>query len=143
MAKLTKSILIDASIEKIFTYMNDPKNLPEIWPSMVEVKDIQPLANGGSRFNFIYKMGGIRLEGTSEDTEFILNELTVSKSTGGIEAMATLIFETVDDRTKVTIIDEYKVPVPVLGKLAEAVIIKLNEQEAVTLLANLKARMET
>ena len=86
MAKLTKSILIDASIEKIFTYMNDPKNLPEIWPSMVEVKDIQSLPNGGARFNFVYKMGGLHLEGTSVDTEYILNQRTVSKSTGGIDA---------------------------------------------------------
>jgi hypothetical protein len=34
------------------------------------------------------------------------------------------------------------VPVPVLGKLAEAVIIRQNDHEAKVLLANLKAKME-
>ena len=37
---------------------------------------------------------------------------------------------------------EYTVPVPVLGKLAEAVIVKMNEREGDLVLANLKARME-
>jgi hypothetical protein len=34
------------------------------------------------------------------------------------------------------------VPIPLIGKLAEAFIVKLNENEAETLLSNLKARME-
>ena len=37
---------------------------------------------------------------------------------------------------------EYTVPMPVLGKLAEAVVLKQNEQEAEILLANLKNRLE-
>jgi len=38
---------------------------------------------------------------------------------------------------------EYTVPVPLLGKLAEAFILKQNEHESDVMLANLKARMET
>jgi hypothetical protein len=37
---------------------------------------------------------------------------------------------------------EYTVPLPLLGKLAEAFIVKQNEHEADVMLANLKARME-
>jgi hypothetical protein len=37
---------------------------------------------------------------------------------------------------------EYTVPVPLLGRLAEAAIVKLNQNEMELLLANLKARME-
>jgi hypothetical protein len=37
---------------------------------------------------------------------------------------------------------EYVVPIPLLGKLAEAFIVKQNEHEAEAMLANLKARME-
>ncbi len=143
MAKLVKTTVIKAPIEKVFAYFNDPNNLPDIWPSMVEVKDIQTLSNGGTCFKYVYKMGGIRLEGTSEDTEFVPNQRTVSKSSGGIEGWATMEYETTPQGTKVTITDEYKVPVPVIGKLAEAVIVKLNENEADALLANLKARMES
>jgi uncharacterized membrane protein len=142
MAKLNKSILIAAPAEKIFAYMNDPKNLTEIWPSMQEIKDVKTLPNGGVSFKFGYKMAGIRLEASSEDTEFILNQRTVSKMAGGIEGWTTFVYEAQGQGTKVSLEMEYLVPLPVIGKLAEAVIIKMNEHEAEMLLVNLKARME-
>jgi len=37
---------------------------------------------------------------------------------------------------------EYAVPIPVLGRVAEAFIVKASEREAKLLLANLKERME-
>ena len=36
----------------------------------------------------------------------------------------------------------YTIPIPVLGKLAEAIIVKMNEHEGELILANLKAMME-
>jgi hypothetical protein len=41
-----------------------------------------------------------------------------------------------------TTLTEYKIPVPLLGKVAEAFIVKMNENESDTILANLKARLE-
>ena len=37
---------------------------------------------------------------------------------------------------------EYTIPIPVLGKLAEGIVVRLNENEMETLLANMKALME-
>jgi uncharacterized protein YndB with AHSA1/START domain len=142
MASLSKSIVIKAPVEKIFAYVADAHNLPEFWPSLVEVKDVKTLPNGGNSFRFIYKMAGIRLEAFSEDIEYIHNQRTVSRTSGGIEGKTTFTYESTGEGTKVTLDDEYIVPVPVIGKLAEAVIVKLNEHEGDVLLANLKARME-
>ena len=141
MVKAEKSIVIQAPVEKVFGYVK-PTNLPEIWPSMVEAKDVQQLPNGGNSFRWVYKMAGLRLEGTSEDTEVVANQRVVSKSQGGIESTITWMFQPENGGTKVTFEAEYTVPVPLLGKLAEAFIIKANEREAELLLANLKARME-
>jgi len=142
MATLTKSILINAPAEKIFAYIADPVSLLEIWPSMVDARDVQTLPNGGNKFKWTYKMAGIRLEGISEDIEFVPPRKTVSKTTGGIEGTVAWLIEPTPAGTKVTVEDEYIVPLPVIGKLAEAVIVKLNEHEAEVLLANLKTRME-
>jgi uncharacterized protein YndB with AHSA1/START domain len=38
MAKVSKSITINAPVEKIFEYLTDQTNIPEIWPSLVENK---------------------------------------------------------------------------------------------------------
>jgi len=142
MAKLRKTITINAPVEKVFSYWQEPTNLPEIWPSIVEVKDVKPLANGGYSFQYVYKMAGMRLRGTSEDTEYVPNQRTVNKSKGGIQATQTFTYQPEAGGTKLTWEIEYTVPVPLLGKLAEAIIVKMNEHEAELVLANLKARME-
>jgi uncharacterized membrane protein len=142
MPKMEKSITIDAPVEKVFGYLDEPTNLPEIWPSVVEVKDVQRLPNGGTSFRYVYKMAGVRFEGTSEDTEYVANQRTVTKSKGGIESTITLTYQPEDSGTKVTLESEYTVPIPLLGKLAEAFIVKANEGETELMLANLKTRME-
>ena len=58
-------------------------------------------------------------------------------------ATITWTTDPVDGGAKVTFHAEYTVPIPVLGKLAEAIIVKQNEREAEVLLANLKDKMET
>ena len=144
MVKTVKTITIKAPVEKVFDYISEPTNLPEIWPSLVEIKDVQKLPSGGTRDRWVYKMAGIRLEGTSEseDAECIPNQRFVSKTKGGVESTQTWMFQPEAGGTKVTLEVEYTVPIPVLGKLAEAIIVKMNEHEGELILANLKARME-
>ena len=143
MEQVQKSISIEAPVEQVFGYINVPTNLPEIWPSMVEARDVLKLPNGGNSFGWVYKMAGMRLEGTSEDTDVITNQHVISMTKGGIDSTVTWKTEAEGTGTKVTFIAEYSVPVPLLGKVAEKFIVKVNEKEAETLLANLKARMET
>ena len=142
MATVSKSITINAPIEKVFKYTTDQTNLPEIWPSLVENKVVERLPNGGTKAQFVYKMAGMRFEGISIDTEFIPNQRVVSKTEGGVESEITWEYQSEGEATKVTFGGDYTVPIPLLGKLAEAFIVKLNENEAETILANLKARME-
>ena len=142
MAKVEKAIIISAPVEKVFGYIDDPTNQPEIWPSLVEMKDVQRLPNGGTSARWVYKMAGMRFQGTSEDTERVANQRIVTKTKGGVESTQTWIFQPEAGGTRVSFKVEYTVPIPLLGKLAEAVIVKMNEREVELLLANLKVRME-
>ena len=142
MVKMVKTINIKAPVEKVFEYISEPTNLPEIWPSLVEVKDVQKLPSGGTRNRWVYKMAGILLEGTSEETEYVPNQRLVSKTKGAVESTQIWMFQPEVGGTKVTFEVEYTVPIPVLGKLAEAIIVKMNEHEGELILANLKTRME-
>jgi hypothetical protein len=91
---------------------------------------------------FVYKMAGVRLEGSNEDVEFEAGRRIVSHTKGGVESVVRWDFEPHDGGTRLTFQTEYKVPIPVLGKLAEAIIVRLNEHEGEVLRANIKARME-
>jgi uncharacterized protein YndB with AHSA1/START domain len=140
MASIKSSITINAPVEKVFEFTK-PENLPQIWPSLVEVKNVKRLPNGGYSWDWKYKMAGMSFNGSSEHVEFVENEQTVSKSTG-IESTITWTYEPVGSSTKMTSLTEYKIPVPLLGKLAESFIVKMNENESDVILENLKARME-
>ena len=142
MAKLTRTININAPVEKVFAYASEPTNLPEIWPSMVEVKDVQPSPAGGYNFGWVYKMAGMRFEGSSTVIEYVANQREVTKSERGIPSTFVWTYRPEDGGTRLTVEVEYTIPVPLLGKLAEAFIAKQNEREAEVMLANLKARME-
>ncbi len=142
MVKLHKTITIHAPIEKVFAFMSDPRNLPDIWPSMIDVKNVTPAAHGGYNFGWVYKMAGMKFDGASETTEFVLNQRNVTRSTKGIESKFVWVYQPEGHNTKLTVDIEYTVPVPLLGKIAEAIIVKQNDHEGDTLLENLKNRME-
>jgi len=143
MASSTKSVVIHAPVEKVQEYLADPMHLPEIWPSLIEVKDVQLPPDGGlaDRWSWTYKMLGTRLTGTNEVIERT-KEGSVSKTKGGIESTQTWTFEPQGTDTKVTFKVDYAIPVPVLGRLAEAAIVKLNDHEGDAILENLKAIVE-
>ena len=96
----------------------------------------------GSRHRFTYKMVGLRLEGESTTTEYIPNKRIVTQSKGGILSTWTWTLTPEDGETKLTVEVEYSIPVPVVGKVAEAVVLKWNEREADLAAANIKAKME-
>ncbi len=142
MAKIVRTVTIEAPIEMVFSYVEDPSNVPEYWPSVIEVKDVESLPGGGFKYRWVYKMAGVRFEGGTETTEFSINQRTVSENTGGVSGTVTWTYQVEAGKTQVTFEAEYTVHIPLLRKLAEAFLVKLNEEEADTLLANVKAKME-
>ena len=87
-------------------------------------------------------MAGVPLKGETTVIEQIPNERRVTDSKGGVISTWTLTFEPHDGGTKFGIDIEYTVPVPVLGKLAEKLVLKRNEREADMAMENVKERME-
>jgi hypothetical protein len=67
----------------------------------------------------------------------------VTKATGQIPATFDYSFKAENGYTKLEVKTEYEIPKTLLGKLAEPFVLKLNEREADTFLANLKDRVET
>jgi uncharacterized protein YndB with AHSA1/START domain len=142
MGKIKKTTTINAPVEEVFGYVEEPANVPEYWPSVIEVKDVEHLPNGGTKYGWVYKMAGVRFEGSSEAIEYTPNQRTVTENKGGVPGTVTWTYEPEDGGTKVTFEAEYKVNLPLLRRLAESFLVKVNEQEAETVLANVKAKME-
>ncbi|MEJ2738050.1 MAG: SRPBCC family protein [Anaerolineae bacterium] len=142
MARIKKTITINAPVEEVFGYVEEPANVPEYWPSVIEVKDVEPLPSGGTKYRWVYKMAGVRFEGSSEAIEYLPNQRTITDNKGGVPGIITWTYEPEGGGTKVTFEAEYTVNVPLLRRLAESFLVKVNEQEAETVLANVKAKVE-
>ena len=106
----------------------------------MEIKDVQSLPNGGYRVKWVYKMAGVLFEGIGEYTEVVPNHWLVLETKGGIKSKITWTFRFKEDKTRVTLTIEYKVPVPMLGKIAAAIVVKMNDQEGDVIMDNLRAK---
>lgn len=141
MPKITKSTIINAPVDKVFEYVNDPMKAPEWLPSMMEVTEVSG-SGKGQHYRWRFKMAGVPLNGESTVTEYVPNKRRVVESKGGASATWTYTFEPSDGGTKFDLAVEYTIPVPVLGKLAEKLVLKRNEREADMAIANIKDTME-
>ncbi len=144
MARVEGTIVIDAPVEEVLAYANDPKNLPEFWIGVTEVRDIKRLPNGGYSFKAVQTLAGMRLEGTNEDVEFIPNQRVVCKSYGPMgELTIGATYERLEGgKTRVNGFQEYPIPTPVLGKLSASFYEQLFNHVAELNLELLKARLE-
>ncbi|PKN98357.1 MAG: hypothetical protein CVU42_12560 [Chloroflexi bacterium HGW-Chloroflexi-4] len=142
MFEIKKSVVIDAPLVKVCEYMKDPSNLPEIWPSMVAVKNVRSNSNGWPIYEWVYKMGGMTFQGESDTIKYVENSHVTTESTKGIQSHFEFDYKYNNGKTEVDMLAQYTIPIPLIKNVAEQIIGKLNEHEAETMLANLKVRME-
>jgi uncharacterized membrane protein len=142
MPVVDKEIIIDAPVEEIFGYISKPCNLPQIWPSLVEIKNEKLLPNGGYRFQWVYRLFGIKLAGKGECVDIAPNLWLSARTYGAVESLNTWTFRSKGAQTRVTVTIDYQIPPILSNRLAENTIVKANEREADTILINLRARYD-
>jgi uncharacterized protein YndB with AHSA1/START domain len=142
MRKISRSIHINASPDRVFDYVDQPENLLVVWPSLIEVAGVQKKAGGGHGFDWVYKMAGMRFHGRADSIRVERPRLLETKNDAGIPSKFRWTFEAKNGGTQVGLDIEYTIPTPVVGKIAEAAVAKMNEHETEMLLANIKHTME-
>jgi uncharacterized protein YndB with AHSA1/START domain len=141
-ATFAKEITIKTRPQQVFEFFKEPEHLPEIWPSMIEVTNVETLENGGYRYHWMYKMAGKKFTGTTTTEKFVPFERIVEHSDSEFDSTFDWKFTPYDGGTKVELFADYKLPKTLLGTFSEPFLAKLNEREADLVLTNLKARIE-
>jgi uncharacterized membrane protein len=141
MARVEKSVTVDAPVARVFAYLKDPMSNLDWLPGMMEVTKVSG-EGVSARFRWVYRMAGIALQGESTALEFVPNERFVTESKSGIVSIWNWDFAQKDGGTRIDLMVDYVVPIPVLGKLAEAVVVRQNERVLDTALENIRSRME-
>ncbi len=141
MPKLNKSINISASVEKVFAYVTDPMTSTEWLVGATEVTDVTG-SGVGQHYRWKYNMLGVPLRGETTVSEHVPNERRVTEGKGGVISTWTFTFAPHEGGTKLDMELDYAIPVPVLGKLAEQLVLKRNQREADLSMQNIKERLE-
>lgn len=141
MVRHEQSIVINALVEDVFDFVNDPLNLPEWMIGMVEIRD--PVGSGeGLQYEWTYKMGALQLKGQNVVVEHVRNQRATHQSIGMVESLWTNIVKPRDGGTALTIEVEYTLPFIVLGRFAEHLTLRRSEREMQLSLLTLKEILE-
>ena len=144
MAKLTRSIEIEAPVEKVFDFALDIGKLWTSWPEEVAVRDVELKPEGvGTSARLFTHFLAIHMEGTIEYTEVVPNERIVAKvHFFGESPTWVFTFEPLDGGTRMTAEGEWRVKVPAVGKRLEGMMVKEHEEGLESLLTTVKSRVE-
>ena len=142
MASWEDNIVIAAPPNLVFAYVDEPKNLPVWLPTMVAVHDV--IGTGaGQQFEWTSKMAGRVLHGQSTVIEHVPGKCGVHQTIGMVSSTFGYTVEPHDEGARLTLEIEYSIPVPVIGKLAEHVLLRRNVREFEVGLATVKEVLES
>ncbi|QSG11578.1 Polyketide cyclase/dehydrase family protein involved in binding/transport of lipids [Halapricum desulfuricans] len=142
MVTVSRSIHIDAPVEDVFAYLDDPRNHAEVTPSLAEVRNVEALDNGGKRVEHTYKMAGVGLDGELVERVHEENERMVFEMRGSLTGEIEIETTAADGGTELRYSAEYELPGKVLSTVAKPFVRLYNERELQTTLENTKTRLE-
>ena len=118
--KITKSIEIEASPEKVFAFIIDTKKTNEITNSKSEYTSKGPIGVG-SIAHIVSKAGGSQTEFDMEVTEFEKNKKVSTRTIGAskLKLTTSATLEPTAKGTKLTNTMDYELPYSILGKIVD------------------------
>ena len=138
-----RDIRLKVPSDQVFSFVVDPRNLPEIWPNIVEVKNVKKSkSDEGFNFNWVYKMTGEQFEGNCETIEYRPYDRIAIKTSNGLNSTITWSFRPTGQETQVTLQFEYQIPASLLKRTKEEIVTQGTEHELDAMLQNLKTRLE-
>jgi carbon monoxide dehydrogenase subunit G len=120
--KLTKSIEIEASPEKVWALIFDLKKMNEITKGFSEGEYTSKGPIGiGTTMHYVGKAGGQQAEMDTEITEFEKNKKVTVHTKGGSKVKMKNCFtlEPIAKGTKLTTTMDYELPYSILGKIVD------------------------
>jgi len=141
METIHESIDINGSIDRVFAYVENPSMHTQWLPSLMEIRNVTG-SGKGQHYEWTYKMAGLPLDGESTVIAHVPNERLVIRTKGSTEGLWTFVVEPHDGGTRLDLTVEYSIPLPVLGKLAEKLVIQRNERELALAVQNIKDHCE-
>lgn len=141
MQTIEKSITIQATPQDVYAFLRDPENMPRWMSSLSRVRNVHG-EGVGQTYDWTYSMAGIPLDGNTVVLEDVAGEHVKTRTRGGVDSTWLITLRGDGTSTEVVLRVDYEVPIPVLGALAEKLIVSRNEREMEANLQNAKDLIE-
>lgn len=144
MLTVREHVDIDAAIEDVFDYMDEPAHQADITPSLTRSEFVERLPNGGSRATYTYRILGVSFTGEVRATDYVPPKRIVWTMDGDLRGTIRWYFATDSShQTTVTYSATYALPGPsVVRPLLAPLVRRYNEREVRALLRQLREQME-
>ena len=136
------AIVVAADPETVFAFLDDPANHAAITPGLTDVRDVEPLENGGKRLSYTYRMAGIGIDGEIVQTVHEPPERHAFELRGRLTGTIDLRLDPVDGGTELTYAATYDLPENALTRVGAPVIRRFNERQLRAALENAAAEFD-
>jgi hypothetical protein len=92
MSKIEKRIVIDDLTERVFSYVGEPVESPEVWPGLLEVREVHHLIGGMCYASWLYKFTGF-FEAPDIRVEYKADQRALIDELRGLELTVTLSYQ--------------------------------------------------
>jgi carbon monoxide dehydrogenase subunit G len=143
MAIVQRNVQIKASPEKTMELLSDAGRWPDWYPGMTEINITGPFPEEGSKVAFKVKSAGMSMPTTETVLDYQPGKLQLLEMEGMLSGRARWELTPEGNGTRLTTTFDYAVRGGVVGKLADAVMIKrMNGKSLEEALSNFKALVE-
>jgi uncharacterized protein YndB with AHSA1/START domain len=143
MAIVQRTVDINAAPDETMALLSDASRWPGWYPGMTEIDIADPFPEEGGRVAFKVKSAGLSMAITETVLDYQPGKLQVLQMEGMLSGRARWEVTPKGDGTRLTTTFDYALPGGVLGRIADALIVKrMNAKSLEAGLQNLKALVE-
>ena len=143
MAIVQRSVEINASPQDTMALLSDANRWPDWYPGMTELSTVAPFPEEGGKVTFKVKSAGLSIPVTETVIDYQPSKLQLFQMEGMLSGRARWELTPEGDGTRLTTTFDYALSGGVLGKIADALLVKrLNAKSLERGLDNFKALVE-
>ena len=143
MAIVQRNITVKASPQEAMALLSDANRWPDWYPGMTEVKIAAPFPEEGGKVAFKVKSAGMSIPITETVLDYQPGKLQLFQMEGTLSGRARWEITPEGDATRLTTTFDYALPGGLLGKLADALMVRrMNDKSLEEGLNNFKALVE-
>ena len=144
MTRVEGRTIVDATVDQVFAYASDWTHWSEWFQGVSNFKPLTEVERGnGARYSYRASLLGFQAPVETEIAEFRENQGWKGIGHGSIPHTTFWLFESVGTKTRFTYVQEYRIPIPLIGTLLDTILLKRQWHNIIqSSLANLRHHFE-